>query len=86
MKCRRARGSGLWRDEGCLIVGAKQRKSFPLRLDPELYRLIEEWAQSEMRSVNGQIEFILRQAARKHFEARRLPEAEVEPADDDREK
>ena len=53
-------------------MGAKPRKSFPLRLDPELYRAIEEWAQSEMRSVNAQIEFILRQSVRKRFGASRV--------------
>lgn len=43
---------------------AKSRKSFPLRLDPDLYEVIRAWADQEMRSVNGQIEFILRQAAK----------------------
>lgn len=40
----------------------QQRKSFPLRIHPELYRELESWAQQEMRSVNGQIEFLLKQA------------------------
>ena len=40
----------------------KLRKSFPLRLDPALYEALERWAQQELRSVNGQIEFILKQA------------------------
>jgi len=38
------------------------RKSFLLRMDPELWRELERWAQDEFRSVNGQIEFLLRQA------------------------
>lgn len=38
------------------------RKSFLLRLDPKLYQEVAAWAQAEMRSVNGQIEFILREA------------------------
>lgn len=38
------------------------RKSFPLRLDPVLYEALERWAKQELRSVNGQIEFILKQA------------------------
>jgi len=41
------------------------RKSFPLRIDLELWKEIEAWAQAELRSVNGQIEFILRQAVNK---------------------
>jgi hypothetical protein len=42
------------------------RKSFLLRIDQQLYDEIESWAQQEMRSVNGQIEYILRQAALKY--------------------
>jgi hypothetical protein len=41
------------------------RKSFLLRIDPELWREVERWAQDELRSVNGQIEFLLRQAVQK---------------------
>jgi hypothetical protein len=38
------------------------RKSFLLRMDPELWKELETWAQAELRSVNGQIEYVLRQA------------------------
>ena len=38
------------------------RKSFLLRIDPALWRDLEAWAQDELRSVNGQIEYVLRQA------------------------
>ncbi len=38
------------------------RKSFLLRLDPKLWNELESWANHELRSVNGQIEFILREA------------------------
>jgi hypothetical protein len=40
----------------------KERKPFLLRLDPALYESLEAWAQQELRSVNGQIEFLLREA------------------------
>jgi len=40
----------------------KPRKSFLLRLDPALYEAVESWAEQEMRSVNGQIEFLLKQS------------------------
>lgn len=40
------------------------RKTFPLRLAPELYRALQAWAEQEMRSVNGQIEYLLREAVR----------------------
>ncbi|MBU3672172.1 MAG: hypothetical protein FGM43_06440 [Sinobacteraceae bacterium] len=41
------------------------RKSFLLRMDPALYAQLERWAADEFRSVNGQVEFILRDALRK---------------------
>jgi hypothetical protein len=43
----------------------KPRKSFPLRLNPDLYQAIEAWSRQEMRSVNGQIEFLLKEAVSK---------------------
>ena len=45
-----------------------ERKSFLLRIDPALWAELELWAQDELRSVNGQIEYLLRQAVlkRKH--------------------
>jgi hypothetical protein len=41
---------------------AESRKSFLLRLPPELWKELEKWAADELRSVNGQIEYVLRQA------------------------
>jgi hypothetical protein len=42
-----------------------ERKSFLLRIDPELYDELARWAADELRSLNGQIEFVLRQATAK---------------------
>jgi hypothetical protein len=42
-----------------------ERKSFLLRIDPALWAELEAWAQDELRSVNGQIEYLLRQAIQK---------------------
>ena len=42
-----------------------ERKSFLLRIDPALWNDLECWAQDELRSVNGQIEYILKQAVQK---------------------
>jgi hypothetical protein len=39
-----------------------ERKSFLLRMDPTLWGDLEAWAQDDLRSVNGQIEYLLRQA------------------------
>ncbi|HAB18391.1 MAG TPA: hypothetical protein PLX89_00620 [Verrucomicrobiota bacterium] len=44
---------------------ADDRKTFLLRIDPELWREVESWAQDELRSVNGQIEYLLREAVRR---------------------
>jgi hypothetical protein len=41
-----------------------ERKAFLLRISPELWESLERWAADELRSVNGQIEFILAQAVR----------------------
>lgn len=41
------------------------RKSFLLRLPPELLNELNRWASGELRSVNGQIEYILREAVRR---------------------
>jgi hypothetical protein len=43
----------------------KERKAFLMRIDPALWAGLESWAQAELRSVNGQIEMILRQATQK---------------------
>ena len=42
-----------------------ERKSFLLRIDPGLWVDLEAWAADELRSVNGQIEFILKQAVQR---------------------
>ncbi len=41
------------------------RKRFLLRMDPALWSELEAWAQDELRSVNGQMEYVLRQAVMK---------------------
>ncbi len=46
-------------------MASPDRKSFPLRVDPQLFKEIEGWAHQEFRSVNGQIEFLLREAIRR---------------------
>ena len=41
------------------------RKQFLLRVDPELWKQLEAWAGDELRSVNAQVEFLLRDAVRR---------------------
>jgi hypothetical protein len=44
---------------------AADRKSFLLRISPDLYRALERWAADDLRSVNAQIEFVLTDAVRR---------------------
>jgi hypothetical protein len=44
---------------------SKEKKRFLLRIDQELYNVLEKWAADEFRSVNAQIEYILKKAAQK---------------------
>lgn len=46
------------------------RKPFLLRLDPETFAALQRWATDDFRSVNGQVEFLLRRALQ---DAGRLP-------------
>ncbi|MCZ8206022.1 hypothetical protein [Gemmatimonas sp.] len=59
------------------------RKSFLLRVDRELLDAVQRWANDDLRSLNGQVEFLLRRALR---EAGRAPKgrssADVAPAPD----
>lgn len=48
------------------------RKSFLLRLDPAMFDALQAWAADDLRSVNGQVEFLLRRSLR---EAGRLRDA-----------
>jgi hypothetical protein len=39
-----------------------ERKAYLLRIDPDLWGEVERLAQAELRSVNGQVEYLLREA------------------------
>ena len=41
------------------------RKQFLLRIDPEVWADVEKWAADELRSVNAQVEYLLRDAVRR---------------------
>lgn len=55
-----------------------ERKSFLLRIDPALWADLEAWAQDELRSVNGQIEFLLKQAVTKRRGTRAVEAQELQ--------
>jgi hypothetical protein len=54
-------------------VGA--RKPFLLRIDPGVLDAVQRWANDDLRSLNGQIEFLLRDALRR---AKRTPRPQPE--------
>jgi len=58
-------------------MASEDRKAFLLRIDPKLWAEIEAMAGDELRSVNGQIEFLLRQAVQQR---RRRPPVPEKPA------
>ncbi len=47
------------------------KKAFPLRINADIFRAVQRWSEDEIRSVNAQIEYVLRDALRK---AGRLPQ------------
>jgi hypothetical protein len=48
-----------------LVMAKRDVKPFLLRIDPRVLAAVQRWAEEELRSLNGQIEFILRQALAK---------------------
>ena len=49
------------------------KKAFPLRISEDIWQAVRRWSDDELRSVNAQIEYVLRDALRK---AGRLSESE----------
>lgn len=49
-----------------------KKKPFVLRLQPEMLSALEQWAQHEFRSVNGQIEYLLNDALKKSGRKKKL--------------
>jgi hypothetical protein len=70
---RRARGAAgvEYRDHVPLNV----RKNYPLRIDAEVLDAVRGWADDDLRSLNGQIEFLLREMLRKVGRLPNVPEA-----------
>lgn len=57
-----------------------ERKSFLLRVDREVLDAVQRWANDDLRSLNGQIEFLLRRALQDEGRApKRPPSADAEP-------
>jgi len=66
-----------------------ERRPFLLRIDPALFETLQRWANDEVRSLNGQVEYLLtkavREAGRLRTEARsQKPEARSQKSEDRR--
>ena len=48
-----------------------ERKPFLLRMDPEVYLALQRWAAADLRSLNAQIEYVLRRALAKEGRLRK---------------
>ena len=57
-----------------------RKKSFPLRINEDIYQGMRRWSDDELRSVNAQIEYVLRDALRR---AGRLPRQTVTKREQD---
>ncbi len=57
-----------------------RKKSFPLRINEEIWEAVRRWSDEELRSVNAQIEYVIRDALRK---AGRLPKPKRESTEQD---
>lgn len=51
-------------------MAVPERKPFLLRIPPDLWAELERWAAADLRSVNAQIEYLLRQAVAKRNKSR----------------
>jgi hypothetical protein len=59
-----------------------ERKSFLLRVDPALLDAMQRWANDDLRSLNAQIEFVLRRSLQRERLGMPAPEAPRDAADD----
>lgn len=57
-----------------------RKKAFPLRINEDIWDAVRRWSDEELRSVNAQIEYVLREALRKEGRLPRTP-AESEQQD-----
>lgn len=54
------------------------KKSFPLRLDEAVFEALRRWSDDELRSVNAQIEYALREALKRAGRWPKGPGADIE--------
>jgi hypothetical protein len=59
------------------------RKSFLLRVDAGVLEAVQRWANDDLRSLNAQIEYVLRDALRRSGRLPQTPRVEPQPPDPD---
>ena len=59
---------------------AAEKKAYPLRISAAVLEAMQRWSDDELRSVNAQIEYVLRETLRRNG---RLKPGKAEPVDDD---
>lgn len=60
-----------------------KKKQFPLRIDPRVFDLVEQWANDDLRSVNSHIEYLLRDALKRSGRLKNSPPAASAPDEED---
>ena len=54
------------------------KKAYPLRINPDVLKAMQRWSDDELRSVNAQIEYVLRDALRKQGRLKEIKSKTVE--------
>ena len=62
-----------------MSLGETMKKKFLLRINPELWEELNRWAEQEFRSVNAQIEFLLREAVQRRGRVMHEDQVQSEP-------
>lgn len=61
---------------------ASPRKAFPLRISQDVFDELKSWADQEMRSINGQIEYLLKDAVRKRRNQAKRDDVQTDDEED----
>jgi len=59
------------------VVKKVVKKAYPLRINEDVLNAIQGWAKDELRSVNAQIEYVLREAIRKSGRSVKIPKEPI---------
>ena len=59
------------------------KKAYPLRINADVLDAIQHWADDELRSLNAQIEYVLRESLRKHGRIKARAPAPALPSGDE---